>query len=238
PNTQVFILYRDMRTYGLVETYYEKARELGVIFVRYDKNNKPCVIAKKSENGRELLSVSVYEPIIGEQISIDADLLVLSVAIVPPQENKGLAQMLKVPLNEEGFFLEAHAKLRPVDFTTDGVFVCGMAHAPKSIEESISQAYAAVSRASTILSKEKIEAEGIVASVDEKMCSGCGTCVTLCPYSAITKNELGVAEVTAVLCKGCGLCAASCPERAIAIPHFTDEQIISQASVLLKRMII
>jgi len=162
--------------------------------------------------------------------------VVLSAAVVPPEENKILAKMLKVPLNEDGFFLEAHAKLRPVDFTTEGVFVCGMAHAPKSIEESISQAYAAVSRACTILSKGKIEAEGIVASVDEKMCTGCGTCVKLCPYGAIAKNEVGVAEVTAVLCKGCGLCAASCPERAITIPHFTDEQIISQTRALLERV--
>jgi len=237
PDTQVFVLYRDMRTYGLVETYYEKARELGVVFIRYDEDNKPKVIQKKSENKRDLLSVSVYEPIIGEQLSIDTDLVVLSAAVVPPEENKILAQMLKVPLNEDGFFLEAHAKLRPVDFTTDGVFVCGMAHAPKSIEESISQAYAAVSRACTILSKGRIEAEGIVASVDEKICTGCGTCVKLCPYGAIAKNELGVAEVTAVLCKGCGLCAASCPERAITIPHFTDEQIISQTNAFLERVI-
>jgi len=237
PDTEVFILYRDMRTYGLVETYYEKARELGVVFIRYDEDNKPKVIKKKSEDGRVFLSVSVYEPIVGEQISIDADLLVLSAAIVPPEENTILAKMLKVPLNEDGFFLEAHAKLRPVDFTTDGVFVCGMAHAPKTIEESISQACAAVSRACTIISKGKIEAEGIVASVDEKICSGCGTCVKLCPYGAIAKNEVGVAEVTTVLCKGCGICAASCPERAITIHHFTDEQIISQERAFLERVI-
>jgi len=237
PNTDVFILYRDMRTYGLVETYYEKARELGVVFIRYDEDNKPEVAKKISDSGRDILGVSVYEPIIGEQVSIDADLVVLSAAIVPPEENEILAKMLKVPLNEDGFFLEAHAKLRPVDFTTDGVFVCGMAHAPKSIGESISQAYAAVSRACTILSKEKIEAEGIVASIDEKICTGCGTCVKLCPFGALAKNEVGVAEVTAVLCKGCGLCAASCPERAITIPHFTDEQIISQTNALLERVL-
>jgi heterodisulfide reductase subunit A len=237
PSTEVFILYRDMRTYGLVETYYEKARELGVIFIRYDEDNKPKVIKKESENGRDILSVSIYEPIIGEQVSIDTDLVVLSAAVLPPEENKILAKMLKVPLNEDGFFLEAHAKLRPVDFTTEGIFVCGMAHAPKSIEESISQAHAAVSRACTILSKEKIEAEGIVASVDEKTCTGCGTCVKLCPYGAMAKNEIGVAEVTGVLCKGCGLCAASCPERAITLPHFTDEQIILQTRALLESMI-
>ncbi|MGD8505117.1 MAG: CoB--CoM heterodisulfide reductase iron-sulfur subunit A family protein [Candidatus Bathyarchaeota archaeon] len=235
PNAEVFVLYRDMRTYGLIETYYGKARELGVVFIRYDDDKKPEVIRSKSQDGRDILSVSVYEPTIGEQVSIDADLVVLSAAVVPPEENSVLAKMLKVPLNENGFFLEAHAKLRPVDFTTDGVFVCGMAHAPKSIEESISQAYAAVSRACTILSKRKIEAEGIVASIDEKTCTGCGTCVKLCPYGAIGKNEVGVAEVTVVLCKGCGLCAASCPERAVTIPHFTDEQITSQARALLER---
>jgi heterodisulfide reductase subunit A len=236
PTTEVFILYRDMRTHGLAETYYEEARKLGVVFIRFDEDNKPEVLEEKSESGRDVLSVTVYEPIIGEQVSIDADLVVLSAAVVPPKENEVLAKILKVPLNEDGFFLEAHAKLRPVDFTTEGVFVCGMAHAPKSIEDSISQAYAAVSRACTILSKRKIEAEGIVASVDEKMCTGCGTCVKLCPYGATSKNEVGVAEVTVALCKGCGLCAASCPERAITIPHFTDEQIISQSRALLGRV--
>ncbi len=235
PAAEVFILYRDMRTYGLFEAHYERARELGVVFIRYDEDRKPQVVETKTKNGREILSVSVYEPIIGEQVSIDADLVVLSAGIVSPKENETLAKMLKVPLNEDGFFLEAHAKLRPVDFTTEGVFVCGMAHAPKSIEESISQAYAAVSRASTILSKTEIEAEGIVASIDEKLCTGCGTCVKLCPYGAIAKNDVGVAEVTAVLCKGCGLCAASCPERAIITPHFTDEQITAQTRALLGR---
>jgi heterodisulfide reductase subunit A len=233
PDTNVFVLYRDMRAYGLTESYYNKARELGVVFMLYDENNKPEVATTPLKSDGDRLSVSMHEPIIGEALSLDADLVVLSPAIIPHEENKILSQLLKVPLNEDGFFLEAHVKLRPVDFATEGVFLCGMAHGPKSIEESIAQANAAVARASTILSKDQIEAEGIVATVDEKTCTGCGTCIKLCPYGAITKNVEGVTEVMAVLCKGCGLCGASCPERAITVHHFTDEQIISQTKALL-----
>jgi len=237
PHANVYVLYRDMRTYGMAEDYYRKARENGVIFIRYDEDKKPIVSKQKLENGEDVVKVSVYDPIIGEQLLLDTDLLVLSVAIVASSDNGKLAQMLKVPINEDGFFLEAHVKLRPVDFATEGIFLCGMAHSPKSIEESIAQANAAVSRACTILSKDVLEAEGIVASVDEKNCSGCGTCINLCPYNAITKSEYGIAEVNPVLCKGCGLCGASCPERAISIAHFTDQQIIAQANALMETMI-
>ena len=225
PDTEVFVLYRDVRTYGLMEDYYEKAREKGVVFIRYDEEDKPKITRKKDV---ERLSVTVFEHIIGERLSIDADLIVLSVAIVPPKGNKVLSQMLKVTINEDGFFSEAHVKLRPVDFATGGIFLCGLAHSPKFIGESISQAYAAASRACTILSKDQIEAEGIVASVNERRCTGCGMCVLVCAYNAIEiDEEKGVANVNSALCKGCGACAASCRSSAIDIRGFTDEEIMS-----------
>jgi heterodisulfide reductase subunit A len=144
--------------------------------------------------------------------------------------------MLKVPLTKDGFFLEAHMKLRPVDFATDGIFLCGMAHWPKYIDESISQACGAAARAATILSKKTLEAEGTVSHVDENLCIGCGLCISICPYSAISKDEKGIAKVNEVLCKGCGTCAASCPERAITMHQFTDEQLIVQGLAVLRRV--
>jgi len=227
PDANVYVLYRDVRTYGLMEEYYRKAREAGVIFIRYEEENKPKVTKVTSE-GKDVLRVSVFEPTLQEEIAIDADLLVLSVAVVPPKENEVLAKMLKVPLNEDGFFLEAHAKLRPVDFATEGIFVCGMAHSPKSIEESVSQAKAAVSRACTLLTKDTIEAEGIVAEVNPTRCTACELCVLVCPYNAIEIEETKrgrVAKVNSALCKGCGACAATCRCSAIDVKGFTDMQI-------------
>jgi len=232
PEANVYVLYRDMRTYGLMEEYYRRAREVGVIFIRYDDENKPKIKNTMVE-GREVLQVSVFEPTIQEDIAIDADLIVLSVAVVPPKENEILAKMLKVPVNEDGFFLEAHVKLRPVDFATDGIFVCGMAHSPKLIEESISQANAAVSRASTILSKDTIEAEGIIAEVNRNRCTGCGLCVMVCAYNAIEIDEKeNIAKVNSALCKGCGACAASCRSSAIDIMGYTDLQVYSIINAL------
>ena len=236
PGSNVYVLYRDMRTYGLVEDYYRKAREAGVIFIRYDEDRKPVIHNQKSVDGADVLHVSVYDPIIGEELLLDADLVALSVAITAPMDNGMLAQMLKIPLNEDGFFLEAHAKLRPVDFATEGVFVCGLAHAPKAIEESISQAFAAVSRACTILSKDEIEAEGVVASVNERRCNACELCVTICPYNAIEiveKRRKKVAEVNNALCKGCGACAASCRSSSIDLRGFTNEEITSVINEVL-----
>jgi len=228
PDTDVYVLYKDMRTFGFREDYYREAADKGVIFMRYDDENKPEVIR---ENGK--IRVTAWDPVLKTWIPIEPNLLVLSVATIPNPDNKRIGSMLKVPLSKGGFFLEAHMKLRPVDFATDGVFLCGLAHWPKFIEESISQACAAAARAATILSNNVLETEGIIANVDENLCSGCGTCVKLCPYSAMEKDKNGIATINEVVCKGCGLCAASCPERAIAMRHFTDEQITAQVLAAL-----
>ncbi len=169
-------------------------------------------------------------------LTIEADLLALSVATIPNQDNDHIAKMLKVPLNQDGFFLEAHMKLRPVDFATDGIFLCGLAHWPKSIEESISQASAAAARAITILSKKVLEVEGAVARVNEDFCSGCGFCEPVCEYGAIKMEEMNGksrAHVIEALCKGCGVCGSTCPAKAISMLHFTDDQILAQVRAAL-----
>jgi len=234
PDANVYVLYRDIRTYGLTEEYYRRAREAGVVFIRYDEENKPKVQKAMSE-GKEALQVSIFEPTIREDIAIDTNMVVLSAAVIPPKENEILAKMLKVPINEDGFFLEAHAKLRPVDFATDGIFVCGMAHSPKSMEESVSQAKAAVSRACTVLTKDMIEAEGIIATVNPTRCTACELCILVCAYNAIEIEETRMgktAKVNSALCKGCGACAATCRCSAIDVKGFTDRQISSVITAL------
>ena len=219
----IYILYRDMRTYGFKEDYYQRAREEGVIFIRYEEGQEPEV-----RKGKEKLEVLVKDLILKENLLINADLVVLSTGIISSEDGGELAQMLKVPLNEDGFFLEAHVKLRPVDFATEGIFLCGLAHSPKFIEESISQANAAISRACTILAKDKILAEGIVVSVNEDICSGCGICEVLCPYSAIEiDKQEKVAKINPALCKGCGTCCAACPSGALDLKGFRRKQILS-----------
>ena len=224
PDVEVVILYRDIRTYGLKEMYYRKAREMGVIFIRFDEDRPPEV---SSEN--QHLRIEVETPKLGK-IILKPDLLALSAGIVADEkENEELAKMLKVPLNEDHFYLEAHVKLRPVDFATEGVFVAGIAHAPKPIEDSISQANAAVSRACTILTQDEIEAEGKIGVVDPARCSGCGMCVENCAYNAIELLEdrrFGlVASINSALCKGCGACSGNCRCSAIDILGFSSEQI-------------
>jgi heterodisulfide reductase subunit A len=229
PKINVFILFKDMRTYGFREIYYEEAARQGIKFVRYDDETKPVVT---DEHG---LEVKVYDHFLNQDIVLRPDYLVLSAATIPNPDNSKLAQLLKVPLSKDGFFLEAHMKLRPVEFATDGIYVCGLAHSPKFFNECISQASATVSRASTILSKEKLLVEGMVSSVDEEKCTGCGTCEMVCPYGAVSVDmEELKAKVAEVLCKGCGTCGAACPEKAIDIAHFTDTQLLSQAIAALK----
>ena len=231
PETDVYVLYKDMRTFGFMEDYYREAADQGVIFIRFDDETKPEVT---KENDK--LRVTAWEPVLKTWIPIAPDLLVLSVATVPNPDNERLAGMLKVPLNKDKFFLEAHMKLRPVDFATEGVFLCGMAHSPKFIDESISQACAAAARAATVLSKTALEMEGSIASVDKELCSGCKICVSVCPYNAIEMEESSekpVAKVLEALCKGCGVCGSSCPVKAITMGHFTNEQVLAQVKALL-----
>ena len=230
PGTEVSILYRDMQTYGKdFEEQYSKARESFVQFIRYDAESPPEVCIRQDGE----LAVKVHDILVNDTLELKPDLLVLSTPLVQWEEAKELSKLLKVPLGVDGFFFEAHVKLRPVDFATDGVFVCGSAHSPKTIAESIAQAYAAASRAGIPMALGRVRTEAITAFVDEDACSSCGTCIKLCPYSAISKDEEGIARVNDVLCKGCGVCAASCPERAINMKHFSDAQVLAEATAAL-----
>lgn len=221
PKINVYILYRDIRSYGFKERYYQMARDSGVVFIRYEPDEKPEV---REVDG--ILKIKVRDLILGQEIEMRADFLVLSVPIVAYPENKDLAKMLKVPLNKEGFFLEAHMKLRPVDFATNGIFMAGICHNPKTISESIAQAQAAAGRAATILSKEFIQAEGQISRVDESRCVGCGSCIEVCAYKAISMNEeKNVAEINEATCKGCGVCTATCRCDAVELGGFSNEQI-------------
>jgi len=225
PDTNVFILYRDIRTYGERESLYRKAREMGVIFIRYSLDKKPEVT--EVEEG---LAVDVFDPILQKNLRIMADYVNLATAI-EPADNEKLAAFYKLPLNSENFFMEAHAKLRPVEFASDGIFLCGLAHYPKSIDESIAQAMAAASRAVTVLAKDSIQVSPLVSQVDVDKCIGCGLCTEVCAFSAIVLEEIEGAGYRAknipASCKGCGLCSASCPQKAIDMLHFKDEQIVA-----------
>jgi len=227
PNAQVFVLYRDMVTQGTrYEDYYGNARETGITFIKYSPERQPAV-----ENG----SVRVYDELLGEELILPYDLVVLSTPTIAHPDSSDLAQKLKVPVDENGFFLEAHVKLRPVDFATDGIYVCGCAHWPANISESISQAYGAASRASIPLSVGHVKTEPLIAVVDEYECSGCGLCELTCPFKAIRIEETEKgrkAKVIAASCKGCGACGAGCPEKAIIMRHFTDEQLLAQVIAL------
>jgi heterodisulfide reductase subunit A len=232
PETDVYILYKDIRTYGFNEDYYRKAADEGVLFMCYDDDHKPKVT---QENG--ILKILAMAPVLKTWFPIEPDLLVLSAATIPNPDNERIAQMLKVPLTKDRFFLEAHMKLRPVDFATDGVFLCGLAHSPKLIEESISQACGAAARAATILSKKRLEVEGAIANVNEDLCSGCRICEAVCEYGAIEmkeKDEKLVSSVIEALCKGCGVCGSTCPTGAVSMLHFTDEEILAQVRAALR----
>jgi heterodisulfide reductase subunit A len=229
PHVRIDVLYRDMRTYGLMEPYYERARKEGILFVRYTPEEKPEVRL----DGR--LSVLFTDRRIDERLEIEADLLVLSAATVP-RENEALARLLKVPRTAEGFFLEAHMKLRPADFATDGIYLAGSAHGPKLIRETIAQARAAVARACTILSKDKMLVGGVVAVVNGEKCAACLTCVRVCPYEVPFINTRGEAEIEVSRCKGCGTCVAECPARAIELMHFRTDQLEAKSQALLLEM--
>lgn len=218
----VIVLYRDIRTYGFMEKHYLKAREAGVVFFTFDADKQPKV--KASPDG---IAVIHYDPLLKEENIVKADWVILSTGIVAG-DNDDLAKVLKVPLNADNFFLDAHAKIRPLDFTSEGMYLCGLAHSPRFLHESLAQAQGASVRAAAILTKEKIEAKAITACVNEKLCRGCGLCVAACPYEAREiDEETKTARVIEILCQGCGACAVACPSGATTHKGFSKKQIMS-----------
>ncbi|MGC8907451.1 MAG: FAD-dependent oxidoreductase [Desulfomonilaceae bacterium] len=228
PHVKIYVLYRDLRTYGLLEKFYTSSRAAGSLFVRYDPENKPRV-----EAAGDRVNVTFREPVLGEDLTVPADLLVLAAAIDPAPTNRELGQLFKVTVNSYGYFVEAHMKLRPVDFTTEGIFLAGLAHYPKPIDEAIAQATAAAQRASLVLSQEALTFPGVISKVDPNKCAACLTCVRLCPYGAPRITEDHVAEIVPALCQGCGICASVCPGKAIELQHFRDDQVIQEIDALL-----
>jgi heterodisulfide reductase subunit A-like polyferredoxin len=227
PDRPVYVWFKEIRTFGLSEEYYTKARELGVIFTRYENSTTPVVSANGS------VKVAYRDPYLSRGIELPVDLLVLATPTVPNEGNDDLSLMLKVPLQADGFFLEAHVKLRPVDFGSEGIFLCGSAHYPKGIEETISQAYAAAGRAAAILAKPALKAGGVVAEVDQEKCAACLTCVRICPYEVpIIDPVAKKAKIEAAACQGCGVCVSECPVKAITLHHYTDAQIFAKEEAL------
>jgi heterodisulfide reductase subunit A len=227
PDTNVFVLYRDIRTYAFNEKEYYKAREKGVRFLRYEDDKKPVVSAEGD------FVVVVYDPMLDANVTINTEMVVLSAGTVARTGNRALSEMLRVPLNQDKFFLEAHLKLRPVDFPSEGIFLCGTGHAPKSVEESITQASAAAARASTVLSKDHIQSEATISYVDAEICMGCGQCVAICAYSALELDvNRKLAVVNEALCQGCGACAATCPSKAIKHRNWNPKQFFEILDVV------
>ena len=232
PEMDVYILYRDIRTYGEREYLYKKARQAGVIFIRYSLDDKPELSIEKGQ-----IRITLTDHVLQRPVEISADLVTLASAILP-NKDEALAQFFKVPLNDDGFFVEKHAKLGPSEFATDGVFLCGLAHYPKPIDEAVAQGRASASRAITLLSKKTINTSGTVAETEPAICSSCGVWVAICPYSAPSfiaadaRMFAGKAQINPVLCKGCGLCVASCRSGAIRLKGFDNDQIFAQIFTL------
>ena len=260
PDAQVVILYKDIRTYGFKERLYKSAREHGVIFMRYDDEHKPEVVVSRQpsvvsnptgtlrsqqsavSNQQSTISIQAWDSVLQRTITLQPDLFVLSMPVVPRDDAHEVAKLFKVSLDADGFFLEAHVKLRPVDFASDGVFMAGMAHYPKLLDETMIQAQAAASRAARVLSHESLTAGGRVAVVDDAKCTGCLTCVRICPFGVpkIKANLTGVghivgaAHIEAAMCQGCGSCVAECPAQAIQLMHYTDAQMVTKVQALLE----
>ena len=237
PKADIYILYRDLQAYGKkYENYYLRAQEQNVRFINYLPERRPTVKTGSDER----LRVDIFHTLIGKEIHIDCDLVVLSTPLIQHESGKSLSPSLKVPLGSDEFFLEAHTKLRPVDFATDGIYLCGTAHGPKALDESIIQAYAAASSAAIPMAMGHVRSEAITATVDEDLCRGCGKCKEVCEYNAINLDRkvldvepfvlapMILAKVNEVVCKGCGSCASACPTGAITMKHFTDKQILAQ----------
>jgi len=230
PKMDIYILFRDMRTYGFSEDFYREAADKEVKFIRYEPQDKPQVEAV-NEGGKSFLRVTATDYILGNKLEIDADIIALAAAVIPSVGSKEVSQLFKVPLGPDGFFQEAHVKLRPVEFAADGIYLCGIGHYPKFISEAINQAYGAAGRALTLLSHDTVIASGSICEVNERKCIGCGQCIAACTYGAIEFRETRQgkkAVVNPVLCKGDGLCNAKCPTGAIQLKHFTDEGLFAQ----------
>ncbi|MGO9116741.1 MAG: FAD-dependent oxidoreductase [Desulfomonilaceae bacterium] len=228
PSINVYILYRDIRTYGFKELFYRKAREAGVIFLRYDRDRKPVV----EKNGAGL-KVTVYDEILRGEVQLSADRVVLSAAIRPHPETETLGALMKIPRNDVGFFMEAHMKMRPLDFASEGIYLCGLAHGPKHINETLAQARGAAARAAGVLSKDFLQVSGEVSVVDPELCASCLTCVRACPYNVpVIDPATNRAYIETASCQGCGICASVCPRKAIRLQHHTDEQVLAKVQVM------
>jgi len=236
PEMDIYIFFRDVRSYGFKEDYYREAASKDVRFIRYEPDNKPQVEAVQ-EDGRSFLRITATDPVLGKKLEIDADALALAAAVIPAADRKEISGLFKVSLGPDEFFQEAHVKLRPVDFGAEGVYLCGIAHYPKLISETVSQAYGAAGRALTLLANDTVVASGSVCAVNERMCMGCGACVTACTYGAIELHDTKQgkkAGVIPVLCKGDGLCNTKCPTGAIQLKHYTDEELLNQIDARFK----
>jgi heterodisulfide reductase subunit A len=235
PDLEVFVLFRDMRTYGEREMFYEMARDQGVVFIRYHLADPPRV----EPNGDGRIRITVTDPILGRPVALTVDLLTLATAIIP-HHNAPLADLYKVHLNAEGFFTEAHAKIRPVDAATEGIFLTGLCHYPKPLQESVAEALAAASRAATILSQEAMQLESTISRVVDENCDGCAFCIDACSFQALTLLEYmyegtvkKTVEVNEIKCKGCGSCMATCPKMGIQVAGFTLGQLEAQVEAAL-----
>ena len=229
PAMEIYVLYRDMRTYGLIEDLYTDARDKGIVFIRYKLDGKPEV--EEDQDGR--LKVRILDNLLGEHIIIQPDFITLQTAIVP-ENNEKLAKLFKLPVNQDGFFMEAHKKFKPVEFSAKGIYLAGLVHYPKPIDETISQAQAAAAKAVTVLSKEYITTSNEVASINLKSCAACLTCVRICPSGAVSINAVGEPYVVPVKCRGCGICVIECPTKAIILVHFKNDPILTECEAFLE----
>jgi len=239
PDAQVTILYKDMRTFGFKERLYTEARRKGILFIRYDDTHRPQI-----SNTQSPISIKTWEPMMGREMTLTPDLVVLSEPMAPADGARELGSLLKVPTDLDGWFLEAHIKLRPVDFASDGIFMAGDCHYPKFLDEAIAQAQAAASRAATILSRDTLTAGGSVAQVNAEQCVGCLTCVRICPYHVPkiamnlsgVGNIIGAAYIEPATCHGCGICAGECPAKAIRLVNYSDAQVMAKVESLFEKV--
>ncbi len=228
PKTDVVVLFGDLRVYKEYEDFYRKARDLEVRFIRHIEEARPEII--QTSEGK--LQVVAYDALSGMEVNFPTEWVVLSTPLIPSKDEIMLARMLKIPIATDGFLMEAHLKLRPVDTNVDGVFIAGTISGPKDVSESIISGEAAAARASILMGNGKVKTEAITAVVDEEQCIGCGLCEEICPYGA-PRIEEGKSKIREILCRGCGSCAAECPKRAITMRHYRDDQILAQVKALL-----